>query len=277
MSSSDVHETYVFCEKCRENIQLRISEADLTSRRGGLVALLSVHGSPQHALVAYLDKQLRVRGIEYPSSVHIRADLTQEQPAVIPQIPTELTLPSLIDLFGPRKKDALSTFARVLAQLLFRQTVLLIHDDPTISGTLYSTISGLFGGQSISLYVKDHASSEKLVGESNCVYDVQAMRFISVKTDFSSRFLEPLTKDIIDEPDGLFRLRNELSRLFYSYRRLKQILSSTTGKLLDTRLARDIAIDFAMLPMLFSMAESEGLAIKDRIEKDALGAALRSI
>ncbi len=277
MSESVFNETYVFCEKCKENVRLTVSEADLSARRGGLITLLSVHGDPQHALVAYLDKQLRVRGVEYPSSVHIRADLRAPAPSTPIESTMDVTLSSLIDLFGPRQKDAIDSFSRILNQLMFRQNVILIHDDPVISGTIFSSIRAIFGGQNVELHVKKHSEVASVPENVACVYDLMLTRFVVLKKEFDTRYIKSLIKDLVNEPDGLFRLRNEISKLFYAYQRLRNILSSTTGRFTDTRLAHDISIDYSSLPLLLEMADAEGIDVKDRVTRDALGSALRSI
>jgi hypothetical protein len=46
---------------------------------------------------------------------------------------------------------------------------------------------------------------------------------------------------------------------------------------LDTKLAHDAAIDLSLFPTLLAMAESDGVDISSRIERDDIGRAIRSI
>ena len=58
----------VHCEKCNKPIELVISSEDLSSTQDGILRVMMVHGSPPHAIVVYVDKNMRVREIEYSDS-----------------------------------------------------------------------------------------------------------------------------------------------------------------------------------------------------------------
>ncbi len=62
MSGSQVT---VHCEKCDSPVLIEVSSDDLASTQDGILRVMLVHGSPQHAIVVYVDKRMRVREIEY--------------------------------------------------------------------------------------------------------------------------------------------------------------------------------------------------------------------
>ena len=65
MSGSQVT---VHCEKCDSPVLVEVSSEDLASTQDGILRVMLVHGSPQHAIVVYVDKRMRVREIEYSDS-----------------------------------------------------------------------------------------------------------------------------------------------------------------------------------------------------------------
>jgi hypothetical protein len=279
MAVESPRQAYVFCEKCKQNIGLPLSDADPSKMKGGLVTLVCVHGNPQHALIAYVDAQLRVRAVEYPGSVHIRVDL---QPS--PDLATlargkegKLTLSSLVDSFGKKRKDAARVMARIVGQLMYHRVVALVHDDQAIGEAVGSALADLLGGQKANVKVVGHADANVSFVTSSCVYDLQQAKFLKEADQPEVRFFEQIVKDLVDEADGLFRLRNELSKILFAYDRMMKILVTESGMHLDTKLANDAAIDLSLLPTLLAMAESDGVDISSRIERDDIGRAIRSI
>jgi hypothetical protein len=279
MAVQSPREAYVFCDKCKQNIALPLSDADTSSRKGGLLTLVSIHGSPQHALIAYVDSQLRIRGVEYPGSVHIRVDV-QPQPDLKRLAYGEegqLALASLVDSFGKKRKDAAYALAHIVTQLMFRREVVLVHDDDAIGENIGTALADLLGGQRTSVKVVDHASVDSLESTGSCIYDLQEVKFMKEGEKSETRFFEQLVKELVDEKDGFFRLRNEFSKILFGYDRVKKILASTTGTQLDTKLAQQAAIDLSLLPTLLLMAETDGVDVRGRIENDDVGHAIRSI
>ncbi|MHA2240740.1 MAG: hypothetical protein ACXACE_03965 [Candidatus Thorarchaeota archaeon] len=73
MAESETKQVYVFCDKCKENVSLDITDDDIESSKTGLTTVISVHGTPQHAILVYLDKNLKARGVEYPSVLQVQS------------------------------------------------------------------------------------------------------------------------------------------------------------------------------------------------------------
>jgi hypothetical protein len=279
MAVQSTREAFVFCDKCKQNIALPLSDADRSSWKGGLLTLVSVHGSPQHALIAYVDSQLKIRGVEYPGSVHIRVD--SQSPPDLTSLAYgkegQLTLAAFVDTFGEKRKDAVRALAYVVTQLMFHREVVLVHDDDAIGESIGAALIDLLGGQRISVKVVDHASVDSLESTASCIYDLQEAKFMKEGEKPETRFFEQLVKELVDEEDGFFRLRNELSKILFAYDRMMRILATETGMHLDTKLAHDAAIDLSLFPTLLAMAESDGVDISSRIERDDIGRAIRSI
>ncbi|TFF91532.1 hypothetical protein EU545_03765 [Candidatus Thorarchaeota archaeon] len=281
MASSE-KEVYAFCKQCKENIRLSITQEDLDQAKSGLIAVLSVHGSPQHALLAYLDRNLRVRGIEYPAAVQVKdtpevSVVEESEVDIADEVAPELTLRSLVDFFGRKEKEAISILARLIAHIMTKKPVVLIHDDRSLGTIVKSHLTSLLTQQTELIEVIDHDSLQTIAAEQPFIFDLQMSRIVreGVKTDF--KYFEQIIRDALSSENSFFQLKYELSKLFFSYRRLVDLLRSSEGKLLDRKLARDIAIDFSFLSTLLDIAASEGIDTKGRVERDGLGSAIRSI
>ena len=279
MAAQSPKEAYVFCDKCKQNIALPLPDSDSSSRKGGILTLVSVHGSPQHALIAYIDSQFRIRGIEYPGSVSIRVDVqpTPDLTKLAYGKEGQLSLASLVDSFGKKRKDAAHALAHVVNQLMYHRVVTLVHDDHAAGEAVSSALADLLGGQKASVKVADHANADALSKSSSCIYDLQQARFMKEGKESETRFFEQIIKELADEKDGFFRLRNELSKILFAYDGVMKILAADSGKHLDTKLAHDAAIDLSLFPTLLAMAENDGVEVKSRIERDDIGRAIRSI
>ncbi|NWF95712.1 MAG: hypothetical protein HXY34_06185 [Candidatus Thorarchaeota archaeon] len=276
MAEKSSRQALVFCERCQQNITLTVTDDDLKRSQGGIFTLLSVHGDPQHALVAYIDSRLMVRDVEYPASLHIRADFAP-QPARTQAGEGAIALTSLVDAFGPKRKDGMKALAHCVAQLILGNTVVLVHDDKVVGSSVQVTLKGLLGGQNVSLRLIAHSevAGQDLAGA--CVFDLQQVRMMQSGRVLDAKHFEQLIKEALEEDNGLFRLRNNLSKVFYSYGQLKEIMPRVRDKILDTALAKEISIELSLIPLLLEMAESQGYDFKRRVEKDALAHAIRSI
>lgn len=61
----------VHCKICDAPIELEVSKKELAAQTNGIFRVMLAHGEPLHAIIAYVDKSCRVRGIEYPDSVQV--------------------------------------------------------------------------------------------------------------------------------------------------------------------------------------------------------------
>ena len=61
----------VHCKICDAPIELEVAKSELDAQTDGIFRVMVAHGEPPHAIIAYVDKNCRVRGVEYPDSVQV--------------------------------------------------------------------------------------------------------------------------------------------------------------------------------------------------------------
>ncbi len=280
MTEAAFKEIYVFCDTCKQNVLLRIPAVQAEKRVGGLLSIVSVHGSPQHALVAYLDGQLRTRGIEYPQTAQPEAEgkVAQVADSAVGDLDKglELGLQELLDLLGGKKKDGLRSLAIILAQALTRRRVTLIHDDRALGTTIVRSIGGLLQTQEPAIALASHEDLRAKDLGKTCIFDLQVGRFLGEGPKVDTKYLEQMIRDLLDEENSYFRLKNDMSKVLYSYGRLRSVLASVPT-ILETKLAKEVSADMNLMPVLLEMARSEGVDIKAQVQQDGLGRAIRSI
>ncbi len=280
MQSSETKQVFVFCDKCKQNVALDVRPEEIQANTTGIAGVLSVHGSPQHAILVYLDKQLRVRGCEYPSAVQVKeAPTVLARPeSVVGELDKDvaLTLDSLVDAFGKGRKNRTDALGDVVAQIMIKNPVYLVHDNPTVGGLVLNNLKQLFAQQETSIRLIKHEQTKSVVGLKPLVFDLQLVKFLTEGVKMDSRFFRALIKDCLDEANSYYRLRNEVSKILFAYSVIRQRLSTSATKILDTQLARESSIDFPLMPVLLKMAEIEGIDVKLKVELDGLGRAIRS-
>ncbi|MBD3157365.1 MAG: hypothetical protein GF309_01130 [Candidatus Lokiarchaeota archaeon] len=283
--SETENEVYAFCKQCKENVRLNISQQEIKEAESGLVAVLSVHGSPQHALLAYIDKELRVRGIEYPTAIQIKdtpqvSAVDESEADVWDEMEGDFSLHILVDFFGKQKKKAIVNFSHLIVHIMIEKPVYLIHDDKAMGRLVKSNLVNLLTEQSQLaelVSVIDHDSLASIKKQDAFIFDLQMTRPVKESVEVDSKHFEKIVKDALSRENSFFQLKYELSKLFFSYRRLVDILKSSEQKMKDRELAHEVAIDFSLLSTLLDIAEIEGIDTKSRVERDGLGSAIRSI
>ena len=132
MTETENKEVYVFCNVCRKNILLNIPETSLDNRKGGLLSILSVHGTPTHAVLFYLDKDFRVRGAE-ESSILTDDDLQPISYVGEESIETGsqkgIQIENVIQAFGQKEKTAISNLSYVIVQMMLGNNVYLVESN----------------------------------------------------------------------------------------------------------------------------------------------------
>ncbi|MBD3404954.1 MAG: hypothetical protein GF411_02325 [Candidatus Lokiarchaeota archaeon] len=281
MSSSDEKEIYVFCEQCKQNVLLRVPLTSDAATRGGLMSVVSVHGNPPHALMAYLDAEFRVRGIEYPAAAQTadagRIESVPESKTEALEEKVELGLLALLDIFHPKRKDAIKALAIIMVNMLTKKRIFLIHDEKAIGTSVISALHDIASFEEDLITLINHTILSKSELNPFCVYDLQQNKLLHQGPKIDSKYFERILQDIAKHENPYFRLKNEMSKIVYAYGRLQEILSALDSSILDTQLACDASIDYELLPFLLEMAESEGHNIRSLVKKDGLGRALRSI
>jgi len=76
------------CKICDQPVMLETSKEDLQAQGTGIFKVMFVHGNPAHAIIAYIDRNCQVRGIEYPDSFQL------DQPQTMSVVP-EAEVPSI--------------------------------------------------------------------------------------------------------------------------------------------------------------------------------------
>ncbi len=263
MAETDGKEVYAFCNICKENVRLDITEVSLEEAKSGLVTVLSVHGDPQHAILVYLDKQLKVRGTEYPSMLQIKYG-TVEKKASESEEERVHDLKQIISAFGEKQDEAMISFAQISAQIILGNSLYLIHTNTAIANVVKEQLDALFTDQRTHLFVITYDEIDTVSGMRPTIFDLQYGNFISKGVAIDTVHFEQVINEAISEPNGFSLLKNEYSKLKFSYRRLWELLSSGAKKYTEKRLAYLVSIDQSLIPLLLKMAENEGVDVASR-------------
>ncbi len=279
MGSEENGGIYVFCKKCSRNVALDISEDTLKSSKG-VSAVLCLHGDPAHAILAYIDKTLKVRAIEYPTTAQIEgvASLSdvEEESVVGKGVTPEMDIGSIVDSFGKNRKKGVEITADIIIQLLLGNPVYLVHTDTAVGFRISNGLQDLFE-QDTSLRLLQPNQRQEITGPKETVFDLETKQLFVLGTKMDAHFFRQLIQQCIDDSNSFDRLRNELSKILYSFSKMMALLEQDSKEYSDIALAHEIAIDFTLMPILLKMAESKGIRVKDRVQKDGFGSALRSI
>ena len=127
MAEDEPSEVYAFCNICKENVPLEITDEDIEKAKTGLISVISVHGTPQHAILVYLDMNLKARGVEYPSLVQVDEGSSSECEHATTVKQDIIDLNSIISSFGEKQEQAIKSFAHISAQLIAGNSLYLIH------------------------------------------------------------------------------------------------------------------------------------------------------
>jgi hypothetical protein len=61
----------VHCKKCDAPIEIEVSMDEIAAQTDGIFRVMLAHGDPLHAIIAYVDKNCRVRSVEYSDAVQV--------------------------------------------------------------------------------------------------------------------------------------------------------------------------------------------------------------
>ncbi|MCK4566351.1 MAG: hypothetical protein KAU48_03485, partial [Candidatus Thorarchaeota archaeon] len=173
MSDDVSPEIYAFCTICKQNVPLEVTKEDIEKAKTGLISVLSVHGDPQHAILVYLDKNLKARGIEYPSLLQVKESGSVEgDKASIVEDDTH-NLSSIISSFGEKQDQAIKSFAEISAQLIAGNTLYLIHNNISIGKVVKDQLDSLFTDQKVSSFVISYDDIGNVSGMRPAIFDLQ--------------------------------------------------------------------------------------------------------
>lgn len=265
MVESETKQVYVFCDKCKENVSLDITDEDIESSKTGLTTVLSVHGTPQHAILVYLDKNLKARGVEYPSVLQVKENTESVAEPALPDEDETHDLQSVISSFGESDDSATKSFAQIIAQVIAGNSLYLIHNNKSIGKVVKDQLESLFTEQKTSLTVISYDEIDTVYGMRPAIFDIRYGNFISEGVAIETDYFEQLVKDAIGSPNGFSLLKNEFSKLMFSYRRLWDLLTTGAKKYTRKRLAYLVSIDDSLMPLLLQMAENDGIDVASRV------------
>jgi len=266
MTEDESPELYAFCTICQQNVPLEVTEDDIEKAKTGLISVLSLHGDPQHAILVYLDMNLKARGIEYPSLLHVKESRSEEsdKAAIVEDDIHDLS--SIISSFGEKQDPAIKSFAHISAQLIAGNTLYLIHDNTSIGKVVKDQLDSLFTDQEISLFVISYDDIDLVSGMRPTLFDLQYGTFISEGIALDTEHFEQLIRDAVSSPNGFSVLKNDYRKLKYSYRRLWELLSAGARIYTRKRLAYLVSIDLSLIPLLLRIAENDGVDVASRVK-----------
>ncbi|MHA2423991.1 MAG: hypothetical protein ACXAEF_04340 [Candidatus Thorarchaeota archaeon] len=264
MAEEEKDQVYVFCNLCKENVPLEVTESELDTS-SGLTTVISVHGSPQHAILVYLDKQMKARGIEYPSVLQVKDSPMVESATEMPKEEVLYDLSSVVSSFGEKQDDAVRSFAQITAQVIVRNHIYLIHANREIGKVVKNQLDALFTDQETSVAVISYDEMDGVSGMRPTIFDLQHGTFVSKGVAIDTEVFESFVGGAIKDVNGFNLLKNEFSKLMYSYRRLWELLSAGARKYTRKRLAYLVSIDQSLMPLLLQMAENDGVDVASRV------------
>ncbi len=261
--SDESPEIYAFCTICKQNVPLEVTKDDIEKAKTGLISVLSVHGDPQHAILVYLDKNLKARGIEYPSLLQVKESDSTDKVSIAENGTHNLS--SIISSFGEKQDQAIKSFAQISAQLIAGNTLYLIHNNTSIGKVVKDQLDSLFTDQKVSSFVISYEDIGNVSGMRPTMFDLQYGSFISEGISLDTEHFEQLIRDAISSLNGFNVLKNDYRKLKYSYRRLWELLTAGARTYTRKRLAYLVSIDLSLIPLLLRMAENDGVDVASRV------------
>jgi hypothetical protein len=266
VAEDEVSEAYAFCNICKENVPLEITDEDMEKAKTGLISVISVHGTPQHAILVYLDMNLKARGVEYPSLVQVNEGSTTEAekaPVIRDDI---IDLNSIISSFGDKQDLAIKAFAHISAQLVAGNSLYLIHKNKSIGRVVKDQIDSLFTDEKPASFVITMDEIEYVTGMRPTIYDLQYGAFVSEGISIDTSYFERIITDALDSPNGFSMLKNDYHKLKFSYRRLWELLTAGARTYTHKKLAYLVSIDLSLIPLLLRIAENDGVDVASRVK-----------
>ena len=266
MADDEPSEVYAFCNICKENVPLEITEEDIEKAKTGLISVISVHGTPPHAILVYLDMNLKARGVEYPSLVQLDQESSSDATPTTTIQEDSIDLNTIISSFGETQEQALKVFAHISAQLIAGNTLYLIHQNKSIGRVVKNQIDSLFIDEKPSSFVITFDDLDYVAGMRPTIFDLQYGTFISEGIKIDTSYFEQIIREALDSPNGFSILKNDYHKLKYSYRRLWELLSSGARKYSYKKLAHLVSIDLSLIPLLLRIAENDGVDVAARVK-----------
>ncbi len=72
----------IHCDVCNKPVEFEVSRERIAEQKDGILRVTLAHGDPIHAIIVYVDKNLRVRGIDHSDSFQM--DAPKREDAFVP-------------------------------------------------------------------------------------------------------------------------------------------------------------------------------------------------
>ena len=267
MTEDEAAELYAFCDICKQNVPLEVTPEDIKKAKSGLVSVLSLHGDPQHAILVYLDMNLKARGVEYPSLLQVKESSSDDKQKAAPIEDDINDLMAIVETFGETQDQAIKSFAHISAQLIAGNSLYMIHNNRSIGKVVKDQLDSLFIDQNVQSFVISYDDLGTVSGMRPTIFDLRYGSFISEGIALDTEHFEQLIKDAVDSPNGFAILKNDYRKLKYSYKRLWELLSAGARVYTQKRLAYLVSIDLSLIPLLLKIAENDGVDVASRVKK----------
>jgi hypothetical protein len=267
MTEDEAAELYAFCDICKQNVPLEVTPEDIEKAKSGLVSVLSLHGDPQHAILVYLDMNLKARGVEYPSLLQVKESSSDDKQKAATIEDDTHDLMAIVETFGETQDQAIKSFAHISAQLIAGNSVYLIHNNTSIGKVVKDQLRALFREHKISLTVISFDEIDNVSGMRPTIFDIQYGSFVSEGIVLDTEHFEQLIRDAVGSLNAFNVLMNDYRKLKYSYRRLWELLSAGARIYTRKNLAYLVSIDLSLIPLLLKMAENDGVDVASRVKE----------
>lgn len=211
---------------------------------------------------------MKARGVEYPSVLQVEGAPTVDGASELPKEEVLYDLESVISAFGEKEESAIRAFVQIISQIIVRNNVYLVHNNRSIGKVVKGQLDALFADQKTSLEVISYDEIDGVAGMRPTIFDLQYGTFISEGIKIETVYFENLVEDALSHINGFNLLRNEFSKLMFSYRRLWELLTSGAKKYTQKRIAYLVSIDHALIPLLLQIAENDGIDVSSRVGED---------
>jgi hypothetical protein len=76
--SSESGNIKVHCDICNQPVEFQVSQEKIRAQKDGILRVALAHGDPLHAIIVYIDKNLRIRGVEVSDSFQMEGDRSED-------------------------------------------------------------------------------------------------------------------------------------------------------------------------------------------------------
>ena len=105
--SSESGKIKVHCDICNRPVEIEVSQEKIREQKDGILRVALAHGDPLHAIIVYVDRNLRVRGVEASDSFQMEGTRTETV------VPVSEVAESMSEAMGEPCFQALYSFSDI--------------------------------------------------------------------------------------------------------------------------------------------------------------------